>query len=194
VLGDDHVVTRSHQPDEAPNDGLDAVSVELRSGLIEDQHPRAQDQGGRDCDSLALSSRQRADPPAPQFGCSRCGQGGVDAAVHFRCGHSLVLETEGDLPLHGPVHELALGVLEDKTYVARQFSGRRGDHVPAEDGGAAGDPSTVKVRDKAVEQSEEGRLPLSGRTHDQGQPLEYFQGVCSQRGHGRLRIPVSEAL
>ncbi len=82
-----------------------------------------------------------------------------DARGHLSWRESDVLEPEGHFAVHRVVDGLQFGVLEDEADGPGQRPRRSRDHVLALDLRASSDAASVEMRNQAVQDTQQRRLP-----------------------------------
>ncbi len=172
------------EPPQQPDQLVAGNRVELRGGLVEQNHRRPARKRGAERDALLLASRelvhgaveQRVDPERQRH------------LLHSPRGRgrrlSAALERERELGPHGACHQLRLGVLEQRADHCAEARRRMRARVEASDPHGAGEASAVKMGNKAAGRAQERRLALTGEPRQQAQ----FAGLELEADIGERRL------
>src|SRR5207302_5938970 len=101
-----------------------AVGVEVRGGLVEEEHARAQREDPGDRKALLLAARKRGGRAVLAIREAHVCERAVDARPDLGGGDAPVLETEGDVVAGARHGELRVRVLEHESGIATD--GERG--------------------------------------------------------------------
>ena len=196
VLGEHHggALLRRQPPQHVAERRRRGV-VELRGGLVHQQHrgPRREHRGQGH--PLALAPRERRDRPVGQVAGAGEGQRLAHALGDRARGDAGALQAEGHVARDRAEHGLALGVLEDHPGQARDPGRRRRQGVVPGHGHAAREAPAVEVGHQAAQRAQQRRLPLARGSLEQQHLARGELEVDPVQGRGvRAAVGEGEAL
>ncbi len=148
---------------------LGSGRVEGGGGFVEDEDLRVGGQHRADGHALLLASGQLPERGVAQLGDAEEVQGLLDPPAHDVAREGELLHSVGELLLDRVRDEPGERVLPHHADQAGQVAGAMGRGVPAEEADPAVEPAAGEVRDRAVDEPEQRRLPRPGATDDEGE-------------------------